>query len=76
MRDCRFILGVLVLGIAGCGASAPEPAPAATRPAAARGDADYASHMTGVREMLATKAPQGAFTVLVEKPFVVVGDGG
>lgn len=45
---------------------APAPAPAALT------DADYARHV----EQLKKKLPTREFVIVVEKPFVVVGDGG
>src|SRR6478672_11582545 len=77
MRALHFSVLAAGLGMAGCGASAPD---AATRPAARAapatpGSADYAAHVRGVQENLKKNALEGAFTVLVEKPFVVIGDG-
>jgi hypothetical protein len=46
--------------------NAPAPAPAAFD------DGDYARHVEQLRKRL----PSGEFEIVVEKPFVVVGDGG
>jgi hypothetical protein len=48
-------------------------APPATRPAA--GPPDYATHVRTLGQKLAKDAPDTRFTVLVQKPFVIIGDG-
>jgi hypothetical protein len=47
-------------------------APAQTPGGAGFTDADYARHV----EQLSKKLPSGEFEIIVERPFVVVGDGG
>ena len=48
-----------------------RPAATTTTPAAGLTDADYARHV----EQLRKKLPSSEFEIVVEKPFVVVGDG-
>lgn len=77
------LLAVTLLSLAalpcGCAAARPQarpsnaaasPAPAAT-PRARFTQADFARHVAELKKRL----PHGGFTVVVEPPFVVVGDG-
>ncbi|HYP52738.1 MAG TPA: hypothetical protein VEQ42_04325 [Pyrinomonadaceae bacterium] len=50
--------------------AAPSPSPAAT-PRDRFTEADFARHVAGLKKRL----PHGGFTIVVEPPFVVVGDG-
>jgi hypothetical protein len=57
---------------ANANARASVNANAAAKPAASFNDADYARHV----EQLKKKLPSREFEVVIEKPFVVIGDGG
>src|SRR3990172_5677811 len=65
-------LALLVLLSLGIPASAAEPAGKLTEARASREftDADYAQHIRQVR----AKLPHGGFSIVLEKPFVVIGD--
>jgi hypothetical protein len=64
-------IGTLAVLLLACGASSP-----ATRPgrSAAPTDADYAAHLRTLQQKLAKDAPDTRFTLLVQKPFIVIGD--
>ncbi|MGD2089749.1 MAG: hypothetical protein PVH61_26475 [Candidatus Aminicenantes bacterium] len=61
----------LLLPLTGCGSQTPDPANAPNRPTPATGftDADYAQHLADLKK----KVPKG-FTMVIQKPFVVIGD--
>jgi hypothetical protein len=65
------LLMALLLPLTFCGSHTPDvpDAPITTKAAAGFTDADYALHL----ENLKKKVPTG-FTVLIQKPFVVIGD--
>ena len=61
----------LLLPVTSCGSHTPDvpDAPNAPKAAADFTDADYAQHL----EKLKKKVPKG-FTIVIQKPFVVIGD--
>ena len=81
MKTSVIVVLLLLLGLSlGCGAStrgmsggvaAPTPSPVATTAASARTSADFAAHVAALEKRL----PSKEFTIVIERPFVVVGDG-
>lgn len=71
MNKTVITLLMALLPLTSCGSHIPDVPDAPNTPKAAAGftDADYAQHL----EKLKKKVPQG-FTVLIQKPFVVIGN--